>query len=78
MRITWDPLSFCENDISKNSANLDRKGRRQYTLRKGHWTSKVLLAEKKLRKLLNYTHMCYLSKRRKAQMAKPGTMENDS
>lgn len=77
MRITWDPLSFCENDISKDNANLDRKG--QYTLKKKAFgPPKFYQQKKRLRKLLNYKHMCYLSKRRKAQMAKPRTMENDS
>lgn len=50
MRITVDPLSFCENGITKNSANLNQKGQRQYKLKKGYWTSKILLAGERLSK----------------------------
>ena len=49
MRITGDSQSFCENDISKNTANLDRKGQEIVQTEKRPLDPKILLAEKRLR-----------------------------
>lgn len=46
MRITGDSQSFCENDISENTANLDRKGQEVMQTEKRPLDPKILLAEK--------------------------------
>lgn len=56
MRITWDPLSFCENDISKDNANLDRKG--QYTLKKRPLDLQSSTSRKKGRENYSTTNTC--------------------